>query len=501
MDKNDKDINITLINPPRELNNLEKTAIMKFKFEEKQEKFSRTKELQLLNAKRSNNDMDLPKIKSKDFDLPKKKVSLSDTIRIKINDLREQVEEKKVEKKSLYDTVIIKLDDLINNHGSLSRKKNKQRVVREIDANLDTKKHLLKKMKHINVNVDSLAYGENLYNLNKIALNNLSLIKAPSIRRYSGIYKLSKIDNIKVSRTSYRKYQEKLNKFAINKLYYKLAPKESNKYKLYKTSVTLSTLILFLTGAILINWFIEGHQINNLSQAIKQDVDVKEIEGTLYNVDEILESNTEPTDDNKENYMYWKYLNTPLSSINLDNLIKENSDTVGFVIVKNTNVSYPVVQTTNNDFYLTHDFEKNSNQAGWVFADYRNNFNDLNQNTVIYAHGRKDKVMFGSLVDALNPDWYNNIDNQIIQFSTRKYDTMWQIFSIYTVKSESYYITTDFNTSKDFDRWIDTMKKRSIHDFGININNDDKILTLSTCYNNNGVRLVIQAKLVKINQK
>ena len=64
-------------------------------------------------------------------------------------------------------------------------------------------------MKHINVNVDSLAYGENLYNLNKIALNNLSLIKAPSIRRYSGIYKLSKIDNIKVSRTSYRKYQEK----------------------------------------------------------------------------------------------------------------------------------------------------------------------------------------------------------------------------------------------------------------------------------------------------
>ena len=109
--------------------------------------------------------------------------------------------------------------------------------------------------------------------------------------------------------------------------------------------------------------------------------------------------------------------------------------------------------------------------------------------------------MFGSLTNTLKPNWYKNTDNQIIQLSTIKYNTMWQIFSIYKIEAESYYITTDFGSTESYQTFIDTMKSRSIYDFGIDVTTDDKLLTLSTCYNDNGIRLVVQAKLVKIQER
>ena len=197
--------------------------------------------------------------------------------------------------------------------------------------------------------------------------------------------------------------------------------------------------------------------------------------------------------------MYWQYLNTPLSSVDFTQLLKQNKDTIGWLIVNNTNINYPVVQTTNNDYYLSHSFNRSKNYAGWVYADFRNNFKEeLSKNTVIYAHGRKDGVMFGSLMNTLKKNWYTKNENQIIQFSTLKYNTMWQIFSIYKIEAESYYITTDFSTETSFEEFINTMKSRSIYDFGTDVGANDKILTLSTCYNDKGIRLVVQAKLVKI---
>ena len=179
----------------------------------------------------------------------------------------------------------------------------------------------------------------------------------------------------------------------------------------------------------------------------------------------------------------------------------QNPDTIGWIYVPNTNVDYPVVQTTDNDYYLNHSFDKSENSAGWVFADFRDDFDNLSRNTVIYAHGRKDKVMFGSLTNTLQKNWYTNLDNQIIQLSTLKYNTMWQVFAVYKIEAESYYITTDFSSDESFQEFINTMVSRSIYDFGVDVNKEDKLLTLSTCYNDNGIRLVVQAKLVKIQER
>ena len=184
------------------------------------------------------------------------------------------------------------------------------------------------------------------------------------------------------------------------------------------------------------------------------------------------------------------------SNINFDTLVKYNSDTVGWIIVNNTNINYPFVQTKNNSYYLNHSFNKEENSAGWIFLDYRNDINNLSKNNILYGHSRKDKTMFGSLFNVLEESWYKNENNQIIKVITKNEVTLWQIFSIYIIKNEDYYLTTNFDTRNEFIMYINTSLYRSIYNFNTSVTPDDIILTLSTC-NGKYKKLVVQAKLIK----
>ena len=469
------EVKITQIDPPKDLTDLEKTALMQFKLEEEEKKLIAQKK-EILNKE-------------------KYRPTLSDTIKLKLSDIKKKLSEDKT-KKSLYNTVILKLDEIIKKNNALNTKKKYK--VTEIQTNSNKKKTLLPKFSignNIKINVDTDNYGKYLYKLNKIALNNLSKEYKTKDKVRKGNYsKIINVDNVRVSKKNYELYQDKLNKFAINKLYYKFAPKESKKYKLYKLCLSFSLLVFLFTSVIIVNWLRQGYSIKKLNNNIVESTDIYKVEeGTLYNIETIEENNY--------GSQYWKYLQTPLSEVDFTELLKENSDTVGWIIVHDTNINYPVVQTNDNDYYLNHAYDKTSNSAGWVYADFRDNFNVFSKNMVIYGHGRKDKIMFGSLTRALDKKWYTKQENQIIQLSTLKYNTMWQIFSIYTIPAESYYIMTDFESNSEYAAFLGEMLNRSIYNFNVNLSTDDKILTLSTCYNDNGIRLVVQAKLVKLQER
>ena len=109
--------------------------------------------------------------------------------------------------------------------------------------------------------------------------------------------------------------------------------------------------------------------------------------------------------------VYTSYEGVSVLNVDFKKLLKQNSDTVGWIYINNTNVNYPIVQTVNNSFYLNHDFNKKSNVAGWIYLDYRADFTNFKKNTVIYGHGRTDKVMFGSLENTLKKSWYTNKNN------------------------------------------------------------------------------------------
>ena len=194
------------------------------------------------------------------------------------------------------------------------------------------------------------------------------------------------------------------------------------------------------------------------------------------------------------------YITFPLIKVDFTELIKKNEDTVGWINVNNTNINYPVVQSTDNNYYLTHSYDKKENEAGWVFLDYRNNKDFTSKNNIIYAHSRLDKTMFGSLSKVLKQSWYKDKSNHIIRLSTPKEDSLWQIFSVYVIKEETYYITTSWPSDTEYLDFLNTIKERSKYNFNTELNTNDKILTLSTCYSDTE-RTVVHAKLIKRNKR
>ena len=173
-----------------------------------------------------------------------------------------------------------------------------------------------------------------------------------------------------------------------------------------------------------------------------------------------------------------------------------NEDIIGWIKVDNTNINYPYVQTSDNKYYLNHSYDKSYNDAGWVFMDYRNNSNLDNKNTILYAHSRLDKTMFGSLSKVFRREWHTNKDNHIINISTPTENSLWQIFSVYKIEAESYYITTDFDDDNEYLEFLNTLKSRSKHNFNVTMNSNDSIITLSTCYSDTE-RTVVHAKKIK----
>lgn len=261
--------------------------------------------------------------------------------------------------------------------------------------------------------------------------------------------------------------------------------------------VLLLFVFIFITGYAgyrITNWKNDNKKTKQVHKEVINKVKVEE-KSTIDENTEIIN----PPKDLKNDY--WDYIKMDLLNVDFKELLKKNDETVGWIKVQGTNINYPVVQTSNNTYYLNHSYDKKNNNAGWVFADYRNNLDNLDKNTVIYAHGRVDTTMFGSLKNILKSTWYNDKNNHIIKFSTPKYNSLWQVFSVYTIEAESYYITTQFPSAEYFSKFVETLKKRSKINFSASPTKQDKIITLSTCQDSYGHRVVMHAKLIKIETK
>ena len=184
-------------------------------------------------------------------------------------------------------------------------------------------------------------------------------------------------------------------------------------------------------------------------------------------------------------------------SIDFKKLKEKNSETIAWIKINGTDIEYPVVKTNNNEYYLNHGFDKSENGAGWVFMDYRNIGDTTDDNMIIYGHNRRDGGMLGTLKNILTDEWQNNEENLTIPFVSEKIKKEYKVFSVYKIEKEDYYITTNFNTSEEFGSFIENIKSRSIKDFGVDVTKDDKILTISTCANNNNYRVVLHAKKIE----
>ncbi len=184
-------------------------------------------------------------------------------------------------------------------------------------------------------------------------------------------------------------------------------------------------------------------------------------------------------------------------------LYDTNKDIKGWLTIPKTVINYPVVESSNNDFYLHNNFNKTSDIYGALFLDYRNNINEQSQNLIIYGHNMKDGQMLTSIVNYEQTDFYNN--SALITFNTIYSHYYWKVFAAFIANaspSNGYvfnYLVTNFSSNNDFNNFIKEVRARSlINTPSVDVVSSDTLLTLSTCYYSfDNARFVVMARRVR----
>ena len=178
-----------------------------------------------------------------------------------------------------------------------------------------------------------------------------------------------------------------------------------------------------------------------------------------------------------------------------DELSAINSEYKFWLKVDNTNIDYPVVQSKDNDFYLTHDFNKNPLASGSIFMDYRNNFEEDNI-IIVYGHHMRNKTMFGELEKFKNEKFFNG--NNLIRVEYKNTTYIYEVFSVYVADlNNKDYLKVDFKDKKDKEDYLNYIKDRSLYNKDRVLTSDDNIITLYTCsYEFENARTIVHAKLI-----
>lgn len=241
----------------------------------------------------------------------------------------------------------------------------------------------------------------------------------------------------------------------------------------------ISIIIIIILLFYISNWYANNQHnkklLSNLSNEFYNTTNTANTNSKLIN--------TEPTNIYEISY-------------NFGNLISQNSDCIAWLKVNNTSIDYPILHATDNNYYLNHSFDKSKNNAGWIFADYRCHSDFSSTNTIIYGHNIKNGSMFATLKNVIKPEWYENSANSIITVYLPSKIAKYKVFSVYQTNYRYYDTAVDFSSAGVFQNYINKIIEKSIYNFGTSISSNDKIITLSTCANNNEYRVVLHAKRI-----
>ena len=174
-----------------------------------------------------------------------------------------------------------------------------------------------------------------------------------------------------------------------------------------------------------------------------------------------------------------------------------NPDVVGWIVIDGTPIDYPVVQGTDNSYYLKHLFDGKWNSSGCIFMDYRVSNTLSDRHTVIYGHHMKNGSMFSSLSGYKKQSFYNEHPTALFI----QEDTVYRIefFSGYVSKVDSDAWKVNFADDSEFEQWINKVQSQSYFDSDTVPAVNDRIITLSTCsYEFDNARFVIHGILREI---
>lgn len=201
----------------------------------------------------------------------------------------------------------------------------------------------------------------------------------------------------------------------------------------------------------------------------------------------------------------------PVSEQDWDALKKVNKEIVGWIRIDNTKIDYPVLEHKGDDvtsqYYLKHTYKKDYSDYGSIFVDYRCPDSVNSKNVILHGHNMQDGSMFHELTNYTNElkgnlDYYK--EHPVITFNTPDGDAKWKIISVFKTSTlyahgEFFnYMQGEFNSDAEFMNFVYNMRIRSMFDIPVMVNEDDQILTLSTCtYDFTQWRLVVVARKMR----
>lgn len=257
--------------------------------------------------------------------------------------------------------------------------------------------------------------------------------------------------------------------------------KYMKKKKLYILIYSLSILLIVLSGIYILNSF-------KLKKEIVEESNLLNIIDINKNEPAKIISN-EPTEVINEQVTVNLEETTKQTDrmLKVQKLQKENTDIVGWLEIEGTNINYPVLQGSDNEYYMNHNYKKEKSRSGSIFLTNDYDWTIPSTNLLIYGHNLGNGTMFQELLKYTNENFYK--EHPSIRFTTTKEDSAYEIISVFKsrvyYKSEKdvfrYYYFVNAQTIDEYNNFIENAKKASLYYIDKTAKYGDQLITLSTC--------------------
>lgn len=241
--------------------------------------------------------------------------------------------------------------------------------------------------------------------------------------------------------------------------------------------LVISIGVFIFAAYNLINIFLAYHKADVIYDNIQQDV-----------LDEDSHTKVVIGEDEQEVEIPFTYNHQALLNI--------NSQGIGYIYIPSIDCRLPMVQGDDNDYYLTHTFNKEYSANGCLFEDYRINGGLSASQIIIYGHNMRNGAMFGKLKNYQDYSFWNNSGNDVLYIYTGNVIKEYKIFSCYISEAISDAYTFNFPTLESMRDYAVNMKAKSMYDTGVDVSTATQVITLSTCTNDGEQRFIVHGMYV-----
>lgn len=181
-----------------------------------------------------------------------------------------------------------------------------------------------------------------------------------------------------------------------------------------------------------------------------------------------------------------------IERVAVSELKAQNSDTVGWIQIPGTQISYPLMHTSDDSYYLNHTFSKKLNSAGSIFMETQNSADFTDLHTIIYGHNMKNGSMFAGLKNYSSASYL--VAHPKVYIDLEDGTHAYQIFSVYEAEADSDSYTIGFAPDETYEEYLKKIKERSLYDTSVSVTKEDSVITLSTCTKHGEKRFLVHAK-------